>query len=68
VFESNPAAGCLPQSIVGHAKVITPLLPVPREGTAYFVSHAEYRRNVRDLGDDYLGTFPRRIATGNDDD
>jgi hypothetical protein len=28
---------------------------------------AEYRRNVRDLGDDYLGTLPRRIVTGNDD-
>jgi Txe/YoeB family toxin of Txe-Axe toxin-antitoxin module len=27
----------------------------------------EYRRNVRDLGDDYLGTLPRRIVTGNDD-
>jgi hypothetical protein len=38
VFESNPAA-CPPQSIVGHAKVITPLLPVPLQGPAYFVSH-----------------------------
>jgi hypothetical protein len=25
---------------VGHAKVITPVLPVPLEGPAYFVSHA----------------------------
>lgn len=24
---------------------------------------AEYRRNVRDLGEDYLATLPRRIAT-----
>ncbi len=38
VFESNPA-GCPPASIVGHAKAITPLIPVPLEGPAYFVSH-----------------------------
>jgi hypothetical protein len=38
VFEANPA-GCPPESAVGHAKVITPLLPVPLEGPAYFVSH-----------------------------
>jgi len=38
VFEANPA-GCPPQSIVGYAKVITPLLPVPLAGPAYFVSH-----------------------------
>jgi hypothetical protein len=37
-FESNPA-GCPPASIVGHAKAITPLVPVPLEGPAYFVSH-----------------------------
>ncbi len=37
-FASNPA-GCPPASIVGHAKVITPLLPVPLEGPAYFVSY-----------------------------
>jgi hypothetical protein len=38
VFEANPAL-CPPESIVGHAKVITPLLPVPLVGPAYFVSH-----------------------------
>ena len=38
IFETNPA-NCPPQSIVGHAKVITPLLPEPLQGPAYFVSH-----------------------------
>jgi hypothetical protein len=38
VFEKNPA-GCPKESIVGQAKVITPLLPVPLSGPAYFVSH-----------------------------
>jgi hypothetical protein len=38
VFEANPA-GCPPEAVVGHAKVITPVLPVPLEGPAYFVSH-----------------------------
>jgi hypothetical protein len=37
-FESNPA-GCPAASVVGHAKATTPLLPVPVEGPAYFVSH-----------------------------
>ena len=31
-------------------------------------SDAEYRANVRTLGDDYLGTLPRRIGHGADED
>ncbi len=37
-FEANPA-GCGAASIVGHGKAITPLIPVPLEGPAYFVSY-----------------------------
>jgi hypothetical protein len=37
-FEANPA-GCPAASIVGHGKAVTPLIPVPLEGPAYFVSH-----------------------------
>jgi hypothetical protein len=37
-FEANPA-GCPATSDVGHAVVRTPLLPVPLEGPAIFVSH-----------------------------
>jgi hypothetical protein len=38
VFETDPAS-CPPASVVGHAHVTTPVLPVPLEGPAYFVSH-----------------------------
>ena len=38
VFESNPAA-CPPGSLIGHAVVHTPVLPVPLTGPVYFVSY-----------------------------
>jgi hypothetical protein len=37
-FAQDPGK-CPAGSVVGHAKVLTPVLPVPLEGSAYFVSH-----------------------------
>jgi hypothetical protein len=37
-FKANPA-GCPAASVVGHAKAVTPLIPVALEGPAYFVSN-----------------------------
>ncbi len=37
-FDENPA-GCPAPSVVGHMRVLTPVLPVPLEGPMYFVSN-----------------------------
>jgi hypothetical protein len=37
-FKANPS-GCPPASVIGQAQAITPLIPVPLHGPAYFVSN-----------------------------
>jgi hypothetical protein len=42
VFEADPAA-CPAGSVIGHAVVHTPVLPVPLQGPVYFVSYANLK-------------------------
>lgn len=42
VFEQNPSA-CPSLSQVGYGRALTPVLPVPLEGPAYFVSHGNQK-------------------------
>jgi hypothetical protein len=42
VFNTNPAL-CPAASRVGYAKAVTPVLPVPLEGPAYFVSYGDIK-------------------------
>ena len=63
-FEANPFS-CSPESVVGSAVAVTPTLPTPMKGPAYFVSHGG--EAFPDLDIVLEGSGVRIILVGNTD-